>query len=824
MDVLFHDVRFALRMLRKAYGVSLVAILSLALGISVNTTVFSWVRGILLNPVPGVAHGDRLVTIETVTPSGAMIDASYPDFQDYRDRSRLVDGVVAFKERPLGLGEDTRTERVWAMMVSGNYFDVLGVKPALGRFFAGDEQRDTFDSAPVAVLSDALWKGRFNASPRVVGQTVRLNRRNYTVIGVAPEGFYGTITGLRFDLYVPLTMQASLTGSSQWLSARDSRALYLFAQLKPGVSIDQARAEVRTIADALGREFPRTNKGLSATMLALSDARRGAQSDLGALLRILLALGACVLLIVCANLTNLQLARATTRQREIAVRLGLGASRPRLVRQLLTESLVISLLAGASALLLTSWMVDFLKLLVPFIEYPIVLASSVGARELAFATAAAVVSALLIGIVPALRLSGGNIAETLKSGGHQTAGDSRTGRFRAGLVVGEVALAMVALVSAGLLVRSFENARRVNPGFEPRGVLLAGINLSTGGYDRERGLLYIDEARRRVRALPGVDGVTVAEDAPLGFSGGSWEDLTIEGYAPAQSENMKIYRNLVAPQYFDVMRIGMLEGRDFTDEDRGGTMPVAIVNREFARRYFEGRSPIGRHVAAWGRQLTIVGMVETTRYHTLSEGAQPYFYIPLRQRFGAGTGVALHVRAAGEKGAVPLFPDLVQITASVRREVQAIDPAMPPPLIVTFVDYMGAAYFAQRTAALLLGVLALLALALASVGLYSLSAFGVSRRRQEIGVRMALGAASSDILRLILAEGARMAAAGVAAGALLALAGSRALGSLLFGVSPIDLPTLGAAAILLAAVAVGASYLPARSAARTDPMLALRAE
>ena len=593
MDILIQDVRFALRMLRKARGASVVAILSLALGISVNTTVFSWVRGILLNPVPGVAHGDRLVTIETVTPSGAMIDASYPDFQDYRDRSRLVDGVVAFKERPLGLGEDTRTERVWAMMVSGNYFDVLGVKPALGRFFAGDEQRDTFDSAPVAVLSDALWKGRFNASPRVVGQTVRLNRRNYTVIGVAPEGFYGTITGLRFDLYVPLTMQASLTGNSQWLSARDSRALYLFAQLKPGVSIDQARAEVRTIADALGREFPRTNKGLSATMLALSDARRGAQSDLGALLRILLALGACVLLIVCANLTNLQLARATTRQREIAVRLGLGASRPRLVRQLLTESLVISLLAGASALLLTSWMVDFLKLLVPFIEYPIVLASSVGARELAFATAASVVSALLVGIVPALRLSGGNIAETLKSGGHQTAGDSRTGRFRAGLVVGEVALAMVALVSAGLLVRSFENARRVNPGFEPRGVLLAGINLSTGGYDRERGLVYIDEARRRVRALPGVDGVTVAEDAPLGFSGGSWEDLTIEGYAPAQSENMKIYRNLVAPQYFDVMRIGMLEGRDFTDEDRGGTMPVAIVNREFARRYFEGRSPIG---------------------------------------------------------------------------------------------------------------------------------------------------------------------------------------------------------------------------------------
>jgi putative ABC transport system permease protein len=833
MGVFIQDVRFALRMLRKARGAGAVAILSLALGIGVNTTVFSWVRGILLNPVPGVSLGDRLVTIETVTPSGEMIDASYPDFRDYRDRSQLLDGVVAFKERPLGFAaggpgdsgaEVTRTERVWALMVSGNYFDGLGVKPALGRFFAGEEQRDTFDAAPVAVLSDALWKSRFNADPGIAGRTIRLNRRSYTVIGVAPEFFYGTITGLRFDLYVPLTMQSSLTGSSQWLSVRSARPLYLFARLEPGVTIDQGRAEVRSIASALEREFPRTNSGLSATMLPLSSARRGAQSDLGPLLHILLALGAFVLLIVCANLTNLQLARATTRQREIAVRLGLGAPRSRLVRQLLTESLVIACLSGAAALLLTSWMVDFLRVLVPFVEYPIVLASGVGAREVAFATAASIVSALLIGLMPALRLSAGNIAETLKTGGRQAAGDSRTGRVRVGLVVGEVALAMVALVSAGLLVRSFENVRRVYPGFEPRGVLLAGVNLSTGGYDRDRGLLYMAEARRRLSTLPGVVGVTVAEDVPLGFNGGSWEDISVAGYVPAQNENMKLYRNLIAPGYFGVMQIGLLEGRDFTDEDRAPTMPVAIVNQEFARRYFDARSPVGRQFTAWGRPITIVGMVETTRYHSLSERAQPYFYVPLAQRFGAGTGVALHVRAADVGGTGSDHAAISAVTASVRRELQAIDPAMPPPLTVTLADYIGAAYFSQRTAALLLGVLAVLALTLASVGLYSLVAFGVSTRRQEIGVRMALGAASSDIMRLILAEGARMAAAGVVAGVILALAGTRALESLLFGVSPIDLPTLGAAALLLAAVAVAASYVPARSAARTDPMLALRAE
>jgi predicted permease len=818
MEAFIQDVKFALRMLRKARGASLVAILSLALGISVNTTVFSWVRGILLNPVPGVADSNRLATIETVTSTGEIIDSSYPDFRDYRDRSRLLDGVIAFKERPLGFAarsDDTRTERVWALMVSGNYFDVLGVRAALGRFFEGEEKGDVYDTAPVVVLGDTLWKTRFNADPGVVGRTIRLNRQAYTVIGVAPERFAGTITGLRFDLYVPLTMQASLTGGSQWLNSRTSRPLYLFARLKADVSLDRARAEVQSIAAALASEFPQTNKGLSAAMLTMASARRGAQSDLGTLLRILLALGAVVLLIVCANLTNLQLARATTRQREIGVRLGLGASRQRLVRQLLTESLVIAVISGAAALLLTAWMVDFLTLLVPFVEYPLVMVSSVGARELAFAAVASMLSAILVGLLPALRISAGNIADTLRAGGRQAGLDARTGRLRIGLVVGEVALAMVALVSAGLLVRSFENARRVHPGFDVDGMLLAGINLSTGGYDRERALRYIEEAQRRAASLPGVGAVAVAEDVPLGFNGGSWEDLAIDGYVPAPNESLKIYRNLVGPRYFDVMRIGRLAGREFTDADTAASMPVAIVNEEFARRYFDGRLPIGRRITAWGRPFTIVGMVATMRYHSLAERPQPYFYVPLAQRYGNSTGVALHVRAAG---------DPAQVTAGVRGELQALDPAMPPPLTVTLADYIGAAYFAQRTAALLLGVLAMLALTLASIGLYSLVAFGVSTRRQEIGVRMALGAGSGDILRLILTEGARLAAAGVAAGVLLALAGTRALGSLLFGVSPVDLPTIAAAAAVLALVAVAASYIPARSAARTDPMLALRAE
>ena len=356
------DIRYAVRVLRKSRGATAVALLSLALGVAVNTTVFSWARAVLLNPLPGVPDAGRVVTIETVAASGEMIDTSFPDFRDIRDRATLVDGVIAFKERPLGLGADDRADRVWALMVSGNYFDVLGVKPLVGRFFQGAEQSDAYDQSPVAILGEAAWRARFNGDPGVVGRHILLNRHPYTVIGVAPAPFAGTITGLRFDLYVPLIGQASLTGGSQWLSSRTSRPLYLMARLKRGAEINGARAELHAIAASLADEHPDSNLGISATMLPLVNARRGIQSDLGPLMRILLALGALVLLIVCANVANLQLARTTTRQREIAIRMGLGAGRGRIVAQHLTETAVLAAAACALAVLAGEWMVDALRL------------------------------------------------------------------------------------------------------------------------------------------------------------------------------------------------------------------------------------------------------------------------------------------------------------------------------------------------------------------------------------------------------------------------------------------------------------------------------
>jgi len=813
MSSWLQDVRFAVRMLRKAPGATAVAVLSLALAIAVNTTVFSWVRGVLLNPVPGAHRATELVTIETVAPSGEMIDSSYPDYREFRDRARQLSGVIAFKELPLALGVDESSERVWAMMTSGNYFDVLGVRPALGRFFQGAEQGDEFNAAPVAVLGHQLWMRRFNGDPAIIGRPVMLNRRPFTVIGVAPAEFVGTITGLRFDLYVPLTMQQALTGGSQWLAKRGSRPLYLFARLAPGVSLPRARSEVTTIAAALAKEFPASNQGLSATSLRMADARRGAQSDLGVVLRTLLAVGGLVLLIVTANVTNLQLARATTRFRELGLRLGLGATRARLVRQLMIESITLAVVAGVVGVLLSAWLVEALTLLVPFVEYPIALSTTLGAKDLLFAVAVTVAGAVMIGLWPALRVSATNLADVLKPGGRHGGLDPRTSRMRTFLVVGEVALAMVSLVCAGLLVRSFENTRRVSPGFEPRGVVLCGINLSIGGYDLEGARGYIQRARERVGAIPGVRSVAFAGDVPLGFNGGSWEDLTVDGYVPTASENMKIYRNPVSPGYFDLMRIARIEGRDFTELDTPASPAVAIVNQEFARRYFAGQSPVGRTFRGWGRSWRIVGEVATTKYHQLTESPQPYFYVPLAQTFTPAAGLALHVRTDRDPAA---------IERAVVAELRRIDPRLPAPITVTLKDYIAGATFTARAAATLLAALAVMAVVLAAVGLYSLIAFGVAVRRQEIGVRMALGAAASDILHLVVRDGILMGGGGVVAGTMLAVGATRALGSLLFGVGPLDPSTLVASAALLGLIALLASSVPAGSAARTDPMVALR--
>ena len=806
------DVRYAIRMLRKAPGASAVAVVSLALGIAITTTVFGWIRGILLDPVPGV-DASRIVTVETVAPSGTLIDSSFPDYQDVRDRTTTMDGVIAFKERSIGLGTATTTERAWALMVTGNYFDVLGVKPALGRFFDTSEQRDTFDAHPVAILGYTMWRARFHADPRIVGQTIALNRRPYTVIGVAPDRFNGTINGLRFDLYVPLTNVASLTGAGQWLASRGSRPLYLFGRLKPGVTVAQARADVASIAARAAQDFARTNRGIALTVLPLSQATRGAGHDLGPLLRILFAAGAIVLLIVCANVANLQLARAASRQKEISIRLGLGASRGVLAQQLLTEGLVLGAIAGTLAVFASAWLADSLRWLLPFEEYPIALPSSLQGQEIAFAVLASIVASILFTLAPTMHASANGIVAAINES--RQAGDRRSNRVGAILVGGQVALAMAAVVTAVLLLRSFDNARRVNPGFNTHNVLLVGINLSTAAYSRLDGLRFLDRIAERARALPGVQQVALSGDVPLGFNGGSWEDLQIDGYVPSAGENMRIYRNQVGQGYFDLMGIRRVEGRDFTDRDTPETPLVAVVNETFARRYLATGTAIGRQFTMWGRAVTIVGVVADSKYHALDESAQPYFYLPLKQTYSASTGVALHVRTAG---------DPLNAAPAVREAMRAIDPSVPSDVVTTMADYTSASFYTQQIAATLLTVLGTLALPLSSLGLYSLIAYGVARRRREIGVRMALGATSSQIRALVVRRGLTLVGVGALAGSAVTVVSVRALASLLFGVSPFDVTALAAAVGLLTVTGVFASDLPARAAARVDPMSALRAD
>jgi predicted permease len=815
METLWQDLRYAARMLGKNPGFAAVVVLSLAVGIGANTTAFGWIEAVLRNPLQGVEHGDRMVSIETVTPSGETIDSSYDDFRDFRDQAGSLDGAVAFKDRPLSLGDEKSSERVWALMVSGNYFQFLDLRPAAGRFFSAEEQDEKPNAHPVAVLSAGLWKSRFNGDPKISGQTIKLNRQDFTIVGVAPAEFQGTIVGLSFDIYVPLRMYTQLTGGGNWLDDRGSRPLPILARLKPGVRVEQARAEMQTIAAQNASAFADTNQGLSATVLPLAQGRYGVQSRLATLLHILMAAGGVILLIVCANVANLLLARATSRQRELSVRLALGASRGRLVRQLLTESLLLAVLGGAAGVLLAMWMGDSLGLLLPVTGLPVARLARLDRTVLLFTVLLSVGAGLVFGLLPALHAVKRGVHESLKEGGRSATPSGRSRRIRGLLVISEVGLALVALVGAGLFIQSFERAKESDTGFDPHNVLLVGLQLSTSGYDRQQGIDFLRRAQERIAALPGVKAASYAEDVPLGFSMGSWETLEVEGYVPRSSDNMKIYRNLIPPGYFDVMKIPLVAGRDFTERDDDKSQWVAIVNEAFVRRFLAGREPIGRKFNTWGRDLTIVGMVKDSRYHTRSGAPEAYFYVPFLQFSNASTGVALHIRTAGQ-------PEVM--LPAVRQQLAAIDPSVTAFGTTSLDDYIGASTYIQKSAAMLLTVMGSLAMGLASLGLYSVVAYSIAQRTQEIGIRMALGAQRGDILKLVVGQGMALAVTGVAAGIVAALGLTRFLSSLLFGVSATDPATFAGVAVLLAAVAMVASYVPAQRAAQVDPMVALRYE
>ncbi|HVX65473.1 MAG TPA: ABC transporter permease, partial [Bryobacteraceae bacterium] len=703
----------------------------------------------------------------------------------------------------------------WGELVSGNYFDVLGIKPVVGRTFTREEDGNRPGAYPVVVISHRLWRTRFHSDPAVAGKALRVNRRPLAIAGVAPPDFHGTMPGLAFDIWMPVTMGVALGEfDDSVFRYRGYRNLYALVRLKPGVTIAQARAEAAAVARNFAREYPQTNRLVQATVLPLWEMHTGAPELLLGPLRILMAVSALVLLIVCANVANLLLARSIARRRELAVRLALGAGRARLARQLLTETFVLAGAGALAALPIASWMADSLPSLVPNVGVSVAFGFALNARILVFTVLVCVVTALAAGAAPALLSLRGDVNETLKSGGRSGMAGAGSHRARGILVVTEVALATVALVGAGLFLRSFHNARRVDPGFDRDNVLLARFYLRSSAYSRQEIRQFFLRLSERLQTSPGVRDVSYSDFAPLGSSAGPYTSIEVEGYAPGRDEPMNVNRSFVAPGYFRVLRIPLAAGREFNRADDARSAPVVIVNRMFARRFFHGADPLGRRIRCWGQWHTVVGLARDTKHYDPVGPPLAHFYVPILQR-DSGLDAYVFIRTYG---------DPTRALSSLRREVAAAGPDAGAYHAMTLMDWTEVTLLPQKVAASLLGVLGLISLTLAAVGLYSVMSYAVTQRTQEIGVRMALGARPREVLLRVLRAGMGLTAAGLAIGFAGAFAVTRLAASMLINVSPADPATFGGVALFLAAVATLATFLPAWRATKVDPMVALRWE
>ena len=816
MTRLLQDLRYALRSFRNRPTFAAVAILTMTIGIGANTTIFSWLRSLVLNPFPGATEPERIVAIENSAPDGEPITTSYLDFRDFRDNLRLVQSVTAYRGYLFSVGDAPNVERSWGEMVSAGLFDMFGLKPEAGRFFSLDERNDAQNSHAVVVISHGYWKSHYSLSPSAIGRTLRINQTPLTIIGVAPEGFHGSYAGLDFDFWVPLTMYGQMTHTGTWmLRDRNTRNFSLLARLAPGVSLEQARSEVQSFARRLAELDADSNQGIGATVIPVWESHFGTQSMLLTPVAILMGSGGVVLLIVCANLANLLLARATGRRQEFSIRLALGANPGRLFKQLLTETLLMALIGSAFALILAKWLGEALRWLLPAVAWPVMVAPALDGNVFMFTTVLGLVVTLLAGLLPALHSSRANISETLKQGGRSGTSSVHAMRWRGLMVISEVALAVVAMVGAALFLRSFEHSRAIDPGFSPDGVALAAFDFSTTGYNAQQTDNFCRRLRERLEQQPGVTAVSYDDSVPLGFHGGNWETLEVEGYVPGPNENMKIYRDLISPGYFDSMKIPLVEGRDFDWRDDATALKVMIVNQEFVRRFLPNRNVIGHKVHGWGEWFTIIGVAKDSKYHRVTENPQPYFYIPVRQIFRPEYGLTFHVRTSASVN---------EAIAAVRREAAAIDPAVTIFDAQSMTEYISASLYGAKISASLLSLLSGIGLLLAAMGLYGVMAYSVAQRTREFGVRVAMGAKPRDIVRLILRESGTLTISGMAAGLILAALAARLVANAMYGISPMDPLTYAAVGFVLAAVGVAASYIPARRAAKIDPIVALRYE
>jgi predicted permease len=807
VDTLLQDIRYTLRGLRRSPGFTLVAVLTIGLSIGMNTTAFTWMENMVLRPLPAVPNSDQLVSLNTGGPGGDVWSVSYPNYRDWRDGARGFEGLAAYTIAEMALRTAGPSQRVWGVAASGNYFDVLRVRPLLGRTFRPDEEAA---AAPVAVISHGLWRRAFGGDSGVVGQRVLLNGHGFTVIGVAPPRFAGTMVGLRLDLWFPVTLYELLTPNSGALTSRGANFLVEgIGRLRRGVTIEQARQDINAVHRRLAETYPTAR---NSTVLVRWSSETGVTSWFRALASTLFAVTAVVLFIACGNLANLLLARAAARRREIGVRLAVGAGRARLVRQLLTESVVLASGGGLAGLVFAFWAKDVMRAFIPASPYPIGLDMTIDGRVLGVAAIVTLCASLFFGLMPALQATRVDLVSALRDGA--ATGPARQSRVQAILVASQVAFSLVALVCAGLFVRGLQRAQSVDTGMrDPQQVLLVNTNLYVAGYTDSTGPAAIGRLLERVRALPGVRAASASSMVPLTFGGWNSTGADVEGYAFRPDEMRAIPFSEVGPDYFEAIGTPVVRGRGIVAQDQPGSPPVAVVNEAFARRYWAGQDPIGKHITVNERERAVVGVVRDAKYVRLDEPPPPIFYLPILQSYSSS--FTLQVRTAGDPRALQQL---------LRRAFEDLDPNLPLTDVRTLAESMGAATFIQRIGAWSLATFGLHALLLAALGIFGVLWISVSRRTREMGVRLAVGASRRDVLRLVIGDAMRIAGIGLGVGIVLAAGAGRLLRSQIFGVSPLDPVTFVGVTALLAAVALLAAWLPARRAAKVDPVIALQAE
>jgi predicted permease len=818
LDNFWKDLRYAFRMLFKSPGFTLVAVLALGLGIGANTAIFSVFNGMLWRPLP-VKNPKQLVVLASKTRDFQFpVSMSYADFQDYRQLKSVFSDLVVYAPSPVNFGAQGRPERAWADLVSGNYLSALGIEPVLGRTFAPDEGW-VQNKDPLIVLSYKYWQKRFGGSTSIVGQTVQVNNHAFTIIGVAPEKYIGAYYFIEPDFYLPISTIGLLDPTQgDILTRRSASFLRVLGYLQPGVTPAQAMAAAQPIDQRLAQDFPDSHKGLSLLVLPELSARPepGLGGFMSTAVIVFMLLVGLVLLIACANVANLILARANGRRKEFATRVALGASRWRMARQLLTETVLLSAFGGLLGMVFARWAGMALTSIHIPTDIPLRLFDlRLDWRIFGFAFLAALLTGVVAGLVPSLQASRTDLADTLKAGGRSGGSSASHHRFRNALVVSQVAVSLLLLACAGFFIRSLQNSAHVDMGFRVDHTLMMSVDLGLQGYNEERGQQFFKQLTERVRSVSGVRDAAVSAYIPMGYDN-SGVNVFPEGQVIDDKTNTQVvFADMVQPSYFRTAGVPVIKGREFTDADSASAPLVAIINDTFAQTIWPGQDPIGKifRTKKDGPPIQVVGLTRTGKYLFLYETPQLYAYFSLAQRYSAGAN--LFVYSEG---------DPQQLVSAIREQISQLDASLPVFAVTTMEAHVryGKPLLPARLGAMLVGAFGVLGLVLASVGVYGVVSYSVSQRTQEIGIRTALGAQRSNVLGMILKQGMRMALIGTGIGIVLSFLLFRGLRTVLYGVKSTDFVTLGAVSGMLLTIAFLASYVPALRATRVDPVVALR--